>query len=232
MDYYTLQPSETVLYTGEITIGNRNSHSVLTLTNINFIIITTTKKLFAKDQVQVDTYPVEDVKIYNNTPQIKQKNNTVEVFLTRGELNFSFGSMFEARKFVSAALRLLTGKTTAERGANTLKATVGLVDDTLGINTIGTVKNVLENGVMGSLLGGITKKAVPSSKKSALISEAIGIAKEVADTKAAQAQLPTAEHSMPSDQQLEQLKKLKELVDMGVLTQEEFDAKKAQILGL
>lgn len=34
------------------------------------------------------------------------------------------------------------------------------------------------------------------------------------------------------DEQLEILKKLKELVDMGVLTQEEFDAKKKQMLGL
>ncbi len=34
------------------------------------------------------------------------------------------------------------------------------------------------------------------------------------------------------DEQLETLKKLKELVDMGVLTQEEFDAKKKQVLGL
>ncbi len=34
------------------------------------------------------------------------------------------------------------------------------------------------------------------------------------------------------DEQLETLKKLKELVDMGVLTQEEFDAKKKQMLGL
>lgn len=34
------------------------------------------------------------------------------------------------------------------------------------------------------------------------------------------------------DEQLETLKKLKELVDMGILTQEEFDAKKKQVLGL
>jgi membrane protease subunit (stomatin/prohibitin family) len=43
--------------------------------------------------------------------------------------------------------------------------------------------------------------------------------------------------SMPSflmsfDEQIETLKKLKELVDMGVLTQEEFDAKKKEIMGL
>lgn len=43
-------------------------------------------------------------------------------------------------------------------------------------------------------------------------------------------QTPAAATSL--DDQVETLKKLKELVDMGILTQEEFDAKKKQVLGL
>jgi membrane protease subunit (stomatin/prohibitin family) len=42
----------------------------------------------------------------------------------------------------------------------------------------------------------------------------------------------TLSSSMSFDEQIETLKKLKELVDMGVLTQEEFDAKKKEIMGL
>lgn len=42
----------------------------------------------------------------------------------------------------------------------------------------------------------------------------------------------TPSSSMSFDEQIETLKKLKELVDMGVLTQEEFDAKKKEIMGL
>lgn len=34
------------------------------------------------------------------------------------------------------------------------------------------------------------------------------------------------------DEQVETLKKLKDLLDMGVLTQEEFDAKKREVLAL
>ena len=41
-----------------------------------------------------------------------------------------------------------------------------------------------------------------------------------------------AQASMSVDEQVETLKKLKDLVDVGILTQEEFDAKKRQILGL
>lgn len=41
----------------------------------------------------------------------------------------------------------------------------------------------------------------------------------------------TPNPSMSFDEQIETLKKLKELVDIGVLTQEEFDAKKKEIMG-
>ncbi|MFR8256633.1 MAG: SHOCT domain-containing protein [Ruthenibacterium sp.] len=37
---------------------------------------------------------------------------------------------------------------------------------------------------------------------------------------------------MSFDEQIETLKKLKELVDMGVLSQDEFDKKKKEIMGL
>jgi hypothetical protein len=38
--------------------------------------------------------------------------------------------------------------------------------------------------------------------------------------------------AMSVDQQIEAVKKLKELLDAGILTQQEFDTKKQQILGL
>ena len=50
---------------------------------------------------------------------------------------------------------------------------------------------------------------------------------------AAQSAVPSqAAPTNSSDDSLEQLKKLAELKDQGILTQEEFDAKKKQILGL
>lgn len=61
------------------------------------------------------------------------------------------------------------------------------------------------------------------------------VAPEAAST--ANAKTPNGEsagnkHASSLDEQIETLKKLKELVDAGVLTQEEFDAKKKDILGL
>ena len=43
-------------------------------------------------------------------------------------------------------------------------------------------------------------------------------------------QIPAAE--TPTTYAMDELKKLKELLDMGIVTQEEFDAKKKQLLGL
>lgn len=59
-------------------------------------------------------------------------------------------------------------------------------------------------------------------------------ASQVTNTPAEQtpSQAAAAAQSQSLDEQLETLKKLKELVDMGVLTQDEFNAKKKQVLGL
>ena len=231
MTNYTLQPNETVLYQGNVSLEKRSGTVEMILTNLNLVFIITTRKFLAKSQVDVETYPVEEIKIYNNAPQIKQKNARVEIFLTGGEIVANFESMFEAGKFVNSALRLLTGKSMAERGADKFKGAVGLVDDTLGINTVNTVKNVLENGITGTLLGGFGKKTAPVARHTSTAREVVGIAKELMGSPSAQEALPASPSTL-TDEQMATLKKLKELVDMGVLTQEEFDAKKKQLLGL
>ena len=45
-------------------------------------------------------------------------------------------------------------------------------------------------------------------------------------------EMKTTQNSMSLDQQIEAVKKLKELLDIGVLTQDEFDKKKKEIMGL
>ena len=233
MTNYNLQPNESVLYTGSVSMEKRSGSNELTLTNLNIIIVNTVKKLFAKEQVTVETYPVEQIKVYNEMPQIKQKYLKVEVFLTSGEVAFSFQTKTEAHKFVNAAMQLLTGKSVAERRADKVKGAIGLVDNALGINTADTVKNALENGIAGTILGGFGKKTAPAAKGVSTASEVVGIAKDLFGGKATQEAIPeSTTPAAPTDEQLESLKKLKDLVDAGVLTQEEFDAKKKQILGL
>jgi len=243
MKNYALQPNESILYSGNVFLGTGSASVKLALTNLNLVLVITTKKLFAKEQVQVDVYPVSEIKIYNDVPQIKQKEHRVEVFFTSGEVAVSFLSAREAHKFVNAAWQLITGKSMAERGSDKVKAMVGLVDNALGINTVETIKSTLENGLVGTIFGGIGKKGssakggASSSTTEVVVKEAASLAREVIhsrtpnETTPSEAQAPAISAPAQNDP-VEQLKKLKELVDMGILTQEEFDAKKKQILGL
>ena len=241
MENYALQPNESVLYSDNVCYNPGNVSAELILTNLNLVLITTTKKLFAKEQVQVKIYPVSEIKIYNDIPQIKQKDHWVEVFLRAGEVSISFDSAREAHKFVNTAWRLITGKSAVERGSDKVKKMVGLVDNALGINTVETVKNTLENGMVGTIFGGVkkgssVKNAVLPSRTQMFVKEATGIASEIIHSRIPREFVPVKGQNSDNinDQydQFEQLKKLKELVDMGILTQEEFDAKKRQILGL
>lgn len=233
MTNYTLKPNESVLYNGNVRLEKRNGQVDFTLTNLNLVFVTSVKKLFSKEQIDIETYPVSEIKFYNNVPQIKQKDSRVEIYLTNNELVVLFTSMIEARKFVSSALHLLTGKTFSERSADRVKGAVNLIDETLGINTVNTIKNTLENGIMGTVVGSIGKKAPQVLKKGTSFKETVGFAKDLLSNKSTNEDLTSNENSTSSlDNQVAALKKLKELVDAGILTQEEFELKKKQLLNL
>ena len=174
------------------------------------------------------------IKIYNDIPQIKQKDCSVEIYLTSTERKIDFSQKSDAHKFTKAAYELLTGKTLSARGAEKVSNAIGLVDTALGINTVDTVKNVLENGITGSVLGVFGKKAAHTTKNTNIVKEALDVTKSVLDSKHTGDSQHTAETGTQTDynEQIETLKKLKDLLDAGVLTQEEFDAKKKEVLGL
>ena len=241
MERYQLKSDETVLYEGEVTKVDKykkesfmDSFSTppaaeLMLTNKNIILTTRTKKMFSKEQINVEILSLADIKVYDDIPQIKQSKINIEIYLSSGELYLSFHSKLEATKFYQIAIQTLTGKSLATRGAEKVKNGLGLVDDTLGISTVDTLKGVLEKGLVGTLFSGLkkSKPAVSDSSNLATAKEATQIAKDIIKEN----------HSKNSPQltyeeQVDALNKMKTLLDAGVLTQEEFDAKKKQILGL
>lgn len=151
MENYKLKENEVVLYKGEITLADKKGNTQLILTNLNIVFITKNKKLFTEEEVNVDFYPVEEIKIYEGIPQIKTKGNIVELYLLSTEKEFTFISKIELHKFMSEAKKLLTGKTTAERNAEKVKNTIKLVDDTLGIDTVSAVGNTVKDGIVGKV---------------------------------------------------------------------------------
>ena len=153
MENYDLEQDEVVLYKGNVSLKKKKGITELILTNINFVLITKKKRLFAKEQVSVDTYPIDEIKYYKGNPQVIKKGHLIELYFLNDETEFTFESRNEARKFVSAALNLLTNKTTFERtlekGIDKVKGTISLVDDKLGVDSVGITKGAIKNGLIG-----------------------------------------------------------------------------------
>lgn len=243
MGGYKLKSNETVLYKGTIlnfsakekhnSIGSTISYELM-LTNLNMIFITKVKKLLSKEESSYIDIPIETIKIYDGKPQIKQKGTNFEVYFSDQEYAFSLPNNFEAIKFHNKIMELVTGKSVSVRNSEKFKSAVDLVDNTLGIDSLGTVTGVLQNGVKGVLFNGVSKKnevLKPSSKK--IINRVLDIivndnekeTKNIEQTK-------TGKKNIINDEQIEAIKKLKDLLDLGVLSQEEFDTKKKELLEL
>jgi len=227
MEYYKLGENESPLFKCDC-----SDELKIILTNLNFVFININKRLLHSDEAVVEVIPKEDVKFYNEKPQIKQQGSLVEMYFKHQEKSVTFNSRMDAYKFVHTANELLTGHTMAERGAAKVKDGITLVDDTLGFSTVDTVKGVIENGVIGSIFGGIGKKKSRTKKisgKSDTIKES---AKKSLQSGVDALQQKNAEKNINEyNKQLDSLKKLKDLVDKGVLTEEEFEKKKKEILG-
>ena len=220
MEHYTLQSNEVILYKGEARCPTlKDSIIELFLTNLFIVLIIKTKKLFSKEEVRVETYPVGQVKMYNGIPQAKQNATNVELFLLDGEQILQFQSRNDAHKFVNCIFELLTGKNAFERGVEKTKNAVNKVDTALEIDTVGSVKNIFEKGI-GGILGkgkiGKTLKTIFNVSNSV----ASGIEKK-----------EPQKNSSPQEQ-MNAISQWKALLDQGIITEEEFTIKKKEILGM
>ena len=157
MEGYKLRADEVELFKGNVLFTGSKATTEFMLTNLNLVFVTKTQKLFKEDEIKVDTYPVEDIKMYQGIPQIKTKGNIVKFYLLETEIEVQFVSRMDIGKFMNEANKLLTGETTAIKRAKKVKDTIELVDDTLGIKTVQVTTNVLKNGIVGSLTGNIGK---------------------------------------------------------------------------
>ena len=172
MKHYTLLENEVCLYEGTAFGKDDRKLYTIILTNLHIVLIHEKPKLFKANEVTVNTYPVDQIKFYNEQPQVKINHHTVEIYLKTCELKLDCtANLSDARNLHNALMKLLTGENLAERKAKDFKKSVALVDDTLGIDTLGTAKNVIENGVVGTLTTG-TKKS--SSNKVLNAADAIG----------------------------------------------------------
>lgn len=172
MSEYVLRSDEVELYDGSVTFVRENCRAKLLLTNLCLVLVTTQKQgLFAKAEKHFTAFDVQEIKVYDGKPQLVSKGNDLRIFLLDEELALRFDSVLEVAKFKLAATKLLTGKTAQARGAEKVRDGIHLIDDTLGIDTVDTVKEVLTNGLAGTLLGGRIwrkKHTAPSDRKAGI----------------------------------------------------------------
>lgn len=158
MESYELSADEVILYEGCVTSKSYKGTLQLTLTSQK-IIIEREKGFFKRVRETVDIIPLEAVKMYNGSAQVKQKGDTVEIQTTEKNVAIVFSGTLEAIKFAGKAVNAVTGTTLVRRGSDKIKDAFTIVDDTLGLDTRGTIKSILEKGVKGTVINGIgTKK--------------------------------------------------------------------------
>ena len=157
MANYELLADEVVLYEGTASSNQHKGNLILTLTSQK-IVLEQDKGMFKKTRELVGVIELATIKFYNDAAQIKQKGAEVEVQTTSGNVTFTFSGMFEAGKFKGKIIDAATGTTLGKRVSEKTKGVFDMVDDTLGLDTRGTIKGVLENCVKGVLLNGIGKK--------------------------------------------------------------------------
>lgn len=228
MENYSLQPDEVVLYKNNCRItSNGVSQGInceLILSNQNIVIV-----WLSDCSAKVEVFPVEEIKIYKDVPQLKQKDCQVEMYFTSGERTVDLQSKSEVRKFIGKALELVTGKNMAKRVSEKVKGAIGLVDETIGINSVETIISVAENGLVGVAFGGMGKKAIGKSGGTGLLANALNGTKKLFSKESSK---PKEDANNIIDNQINKLKKLKELYDAGIITQDEFEAQKKQVFDL
>jgi len=153
----TLLEDEVVLYEGTATSNEYKGSLKITLTSYK-IVVEKEKGFFKKEIELLDTISLEDIKSYNEVAQIKQKGNSVEIQTIGKNITLSFSGMLEARKFTGKAVNAVTGTTLAKRSSDKVKSAFDMIDDTLGLDTRGTIKGILEQGVKGTIINGIKKQ--------------------------------------------------------------------------
>lgn len=164
MEFYNLKENEVVLYKGDIVILKNYSARII-LTNLNIVFIQYNKESIKQETAIVEIYPIEDIKIYKDIPQVKKDANNIEIYFKQTEKEFSFNSKKELNKFLEEVNKLLTGKNKIERNAEKIKKTINLVNDTFGVDLVKSTGNMVKNGLTGTISGSLKKLAKPLKDK-------------------------------------------------------------------
>lgn len=227
MEENILKESEKMLYTTQVALrdsvqsrGASQYNTELRLTNERIILITRTKKLLTKGVVTTEAHEIGDLKTYDGEPQIMKKEEIVNLYFSNSELHIEFSAEREAKIFTDTLRRLCSGQSKLVRNILKIKKEIKNTGDALDIDISAVAKTAAKIGLN-------TAMAVTGGSGVNKVSKIIGnIAQQVTEKdNAKDAKL------LPDNDQIEMLKKYKQLLDDGAITQDEFDRMKLQIIG-
>ena len=154
---YSIDQDEVILYEGKVGYLKESQNVDFVLTSKK-MIFEKTKGIFKKEKKLVDLIELDKIKKYNDTICVKQKSNEINVQTIDKNLSLYFSGMIEAKKVFTKIIDTTTGTTMTKRGTEKVKNALDIVDETLGLDTRGIVRGVLENGVKGTIINGIKKR--------------------------------------------------------------------------
>ena len=157
MENYELEADEVILFEDVVTHNKLKGTLQLTLTSRK-IIFEKEKGIVKKERILMDILNLEDIKIYNEKVQVKQKGLEVSIQTVKENIVITFYGMLKANKFVGKVVDAVTGTTFTKRSTEKIKGAFNTVDEVLGFDTRETLKGVVENGITNTLLRGFKKK--------------------------------------------------------------------------
>ena len=172
MEHYELQQDEVILYHTNIMFSSstpkKKDNSTpkfpteFLLTNFNFVFITRTKRLLAKEKVSVETYSIENVKFYQGRPHIIKKGKKAEIYFLDTEKFIEFENKKEATLFTDTALRLISGQSKFVRAVKKVQKEIQETGDQLDIDINGIAQTAFDVtaavAITASGLEGASKK--------------------------------------------------------------------------
>jgi len=228
---YELQPNESVIMKSEDVTYGRHSGDLI-LTNLNIIWVRRGATGKAKG---VQQFPVQQIKIFAGKAQAFLQKTfgeypKLEVNFISGQESFEFQSKKEVEQWIHNINQMATGQTEFDASASTVIPGTEIVTETLE-----TVKGTVD-AFKGAL--GIKSKSELATETAKDIAGTVGAFFGAKGNEApTESPVPYTEQTqqkapMSFDEQIATVKKLKDLLDAGILSQEEFDAKKRDVMGL
>ena len=146
MENYILRSDETILFRGSavwMPEGKRDAKTDIRcdvmLTNYSIVLTVHIKKFF-KTSVEVYVYKTADVKIYDETIQVKRNKAVVDVYLQKKELFLDFEKEKPAKEFCDNALRLISGNSKLVRSVKKTQKAIKETNEALDIDVVKIAK--------------------------------------------------------------------------------------------